>query len=276
MDWWTDDHTITDQVKAQHTGTLRVRVLGTRALAAANRVAVDGNDGKDGGTSGVGANQDDYVWEFKCVTPPVVADPPVKHDPPKTQDTGTSTQGGGVIVGGQGSTTTSDPQAPQAPKSPEPTTPKTTPSATPPTKTTTPTPPTTTPTTPTTPSTPKVTGSYSGNVSVTDDPGGHAPFIKPSATWQVSQLRDTTTGVITITINGVLPGISLSTTIPDTGALFTAATKGLVAGYKDVAVSFAGSITATGGVDGKLVVGANGALPKAKAISFGVKLAKQP
>jgi hypothetical protein len=125
-----------------------------------------------------------------------------------------------------------------------------------------------------------VSGTYSGTVAVPlpfeeNDPAGHRCCVMPGSTWEVLQTRNTETGAIRIRLDGVLPGIVLETAIPHTGANFAATSLGTVAGYEDVSVTFSGTVTPEEGIDGLLVVGANGALRLGESIRFGVDLRKQ-
>ena len=99
--------------------------------------------------------------------------------------------------------------------------------------------------------------------------------MKPASTWNVLQTRGVDTGNITITLNNILPGITLTSPLSASGAQFTATTTGTVAGYQNVSVTFTGSVSATAGIAGTLVVGANGSLPQGKSITFQVHMSKQ-
>ncbi len=121
-----------------------------------------------------------------------------------------------------------------------------------------------------------VTGTYTGSVTVGDDPAGHACCVKPTGTWTVLQTRNTQTNAITITLSDILPGIQLTGPVPASGQTFTATGSGSVAGYPNVGVSFTGTATAEAGLSGVLTVGGNGALPQGKAITFNVKMTKAP
>jgi hypothetical protein len=124
------------------------------------------------------------------------------------------------------------------------------------------------------PKAPTVSGDYRGEVAVTEDPAGHKCCVKPAATWHILQQRNTKTGEITIQLTGVLPGITLTAPLEQTGDSFTAVTHGTVAGYPNVEVRFAGAVSPDGGLHGDLLVGGNKALPKGLPIMFHADLAK--
>lgn len=120
-----------------------------------------------------------------------------------------------------------------------------------------------------------VTGKYAGTVTVTTDPAGHRCCVIPSNEWDVLQVRNTQTQAIAITLSSVLPGITLTGSVPSIGQQFTASGSGTVAGYAGVSAEFTGVATAEGGVNGSLLVGANGALPQRAPITFTVTLQRR-
>jgi hypothetical protein len=120
----------------------------------------------------------------------------------------------------------------------------------------------------------KVSGTYQGTVTVDKDPAGHSCCVAPTKSWDVLQVRDTSTGAITITLDNVLAGINLTGPLTATGDPFVATGAGTVAGRANTAVSFAGSVTPQNGLHGSLTVGANGTLPTGQPISFEVDMTK--
>ena len=132
-------------------------------------------------------------------------------------------------------------------------------------------PPTEEPPPPTTPP-PLVSGIYSGAAEVIQHP--HSCCFDVAGTWDVLQTRDTVTGVITLTLSGMLAGTpgGLSTTIPGTGSPFTATSGAAVAGY-DTTISFSGSLTYSGLV-GTLTVGGDGGLPGGEASIWNISYTK--
>lgn len=121
-----------------------------------------------------------------------------------------------------------------------------------------------------------VTGNYTGTVTVKDDPAGHNQFITVAKTWNVQQVRNTQTNAITIALSNLLPGVQLTGPVPVSGQEFTATGFGTVAGNVSVKVDFTGSVSAEAGLSGVLAVGTNGSLPQGKAITYNVKMTKQP
>jgi hypothetical protein len=110
--------------------------------------------------------------------------------------------------------------------------------------------PTTTTTTPTT-ARPLLTGTYTGTITVADDPQGHAPFIGPMpGTLNVFIGRDRTTLVIIVQITGASPFIPLTSTgtySVDTGT-FSATGAGTVTSRNiPVTATFEGTL-----INGKL------------------------
>lgn len=182
--------------------------------------------------------------------------------------------GGFVAFGGGGeqrSTTTTGP-SPTGPSQTGPgTTTATSPTTSPPSTTTPPTSPPTT-ATPTTDAPRLVTGTYTGAVTVADDPAGHACCVDPNETWQVLQVRNTQTGVITLNLADVFDGVTLTVDIPATGAPVDVATTATIAGFPGTEVRFSGTVTPEGGVVGTLTVGGNGTLPTGRPITFDVHL----
>lgn len=134
--------------------------------------------------------------------------------------------------------------------------------------------PTSTPTPSATP-TLKVSGPYGGTVRVESDPAGHKCCVKPATKWDVLQVRDTSTGMITITLNDVVEGIDLTGPLARTGERFNADGKGTVAGRPNTEVAFAGTVSPEDGLRGTLTVGANGTLPTGQPITFTVDMTKQ-
>jgi len=285
---WLDDRTLTFHIIARKEGTMLVRVKGA-AESGENFVRLDGNSATDGAPSGVGANTDDFAWRLNCrngvqeapgqavsptpssTVPPGNASASATASRSATADAATPSDGIQRPTQPPGGTSGSTTTPGSSSATPTDTTPAVTPS---PTEATSTTPP---PPTATTPAPPLVTGPYAGSVTVPPggDPAGHSCCVKPSSAWDVRQVRDTSTNVITITLSGVLPGISLSSSISGTGAAFTATSTGVVAGFANVSVTFSGSVTPQTGIQGTLVVGGNGALPQGKSITFSVNMAKQ-
>jgi hypothetical protein len=120
----------------------------------------------------------------------------------------------------------------------------------------------------------RVSGTYTGSVTVADDPAGHACCVDPNTTWEVLQTRNTETGVITLTLTGVFDDVVLVATIPGTGAPVDMATTATIAGFPGTEVRFQGTVTPDGGVVGTLTVGGNGTLPTGRAITFAVDLSQ--
>jgi len=90
----------------------------------------------------------------------------------------------------------------------------------------------------------------------------------------VLQVKDTTTGAITITLGPVFPGIDLTSPLSGTGAPFVASGTGTVAGYPGTEVDFSGTVTPQDGIKGTLTVGQNGTLPTGQSITFDVDMTK--
>jgi len=103
---------------------------------------------------------------------------------------------------------------------------------------------------------------------------GHSCCVMPATKWDVLQVRNTTTGEITIALNNVLDGINLTGPLSDTGQPFVAAGTGTVASRPGTSASFAGTVTPQNGLHGMLTVGANGTLPTGQPITFTVDMTK--
>ena len=73
----------------------------------------------------------------------------------------------------------------------------------------------------------------------------------------------------TVTVAGPFPWVEVTGDLMDDGT-FVAAGKGTVAGFPNIAVSFAGTLT-PGGIVGDYTMGAEGGLPQAEPIIFGVE-----
>ena len=73
----------------------------------------------------------------------------------------------------------------------------------------------------------------------------------------------------TVTVAGLFPWVEVTGDLMDDGT-FVADGKGTVAGFPDIAVSFAGTLT-PGGVVGDYTMGAEGGLPQAEPIIYGVE-----
>ena len=119
-----------------------------------------------------------------------------------------------------------------------------------------------------------VTGDYSGEVTVAEDPAGHRCCVEPSTAWEVRQVRNTQTNEVAITLFNVVENVSLQGRVPVIGQEFTATGSGTVAGYSNVEVSFTGTASAETGINGVLTVGGNGALPQGQPIVFDVAMQK--
>jgi hypothetical protein len=123
---------------------------------------------------------------------------------------------------------------------------------------------------------PLVSGDYAGTVDVDEDPAGHSCCVSPATTWPVLQVRETTTGEITITLEDVVEGIDLTSPLGATGEQFRAVGVGTVAGFQGTEVAFEGTVTPEAGLHGTLTVGGNRTLPTGQPISFRVDMAKAP
>lgn len=116
---------------------------------------------------------------------------------------------------------------------------------------------------------PELTVTLDSEFAVTSDPAGHAPFIGQMP----GQLQVSVSGG-QIQISGPAPFVPAAGPIAPDGS-FTASSRGTVAGFPDIRVTFQGRIEGGPGnpnrLEGEYTMGAEGGLPEGQPITYGVQ-----